>query len=360
MENKNFKHYVDYVLSFFERLNCGVGQGLFLVRTMNATAHRQGCSQEDLDILNRVVFNLYLNRFIETDKDYYFFKLLQNGYDYIQGGTDCLIHAFLPNLINYRKDEEVLFKELWLLIGREEKAPFYVPDTLYYNTIISVLPNTLPSFSTYIQERTDKGLSMARVVWYKELLHILPKEKWETFLTTLSDNIDALYHNQSVKKSSGNINLKWEEQHGEMKKKRIFVSYTHEDEKHNNWVRKLANDLKEHFEVIIDEDAPLGEELTKYMEDAVTKSDKTLLILTPTYKQKADNRENGVGYESQLITDEIWKQTNKIKYIPIVKKGDFEKSYPKFLGSRNGLDMTEEDKYESALQKLIENLNRFD
>lgn len=91
----------------------------------------------------------------------------------------------------------------------------------------------------------------------------------------------------------------------------------------------------------------------------VSDSDKVLIIATPEYKGRADGRIKGVGYETSLITNELVSDQNKIKFIPIIRKGNKEESYPKYLGNRKGLDMKDNAKYEEALNELISNLENY-
>ena len=142
-------------------------------------------------------------------------------------------------------------------------------------------------------------------------------------------------------------------------RKRIFISYCWESEEHKKWVHKLAEDLSEEFEVKIDQKQPLGVELTHFMEKAIASSDKVLIITTPEYKNRADNRISGVGYEASLITDELVTEQNKIKFIPIIRVGTKEESFPKYLGSRKGLDMTDNDRYQECLDELKGELLEF-
>ena len=139
----------------------------------------------------------------------------------------------------------------------------------------------------------------------------------------------------------------------------VFISYSWESEEHKEWVHKLATDLSEEFEIKIDQELPLGAELTSFMESSVASSDKVLIITTPTYKKKADNRERGVGYETSLITDDIVTSQNQIKFIPLIRSGSKETSYPRYLGSRKGLDMTDDAKYQDDLEALKRNLHSY-
>ena len=356
--SNNLEKYINYIMSFYERQNCGVGQGLFLYRTMRGVAQRDGISQEDLQILYRIVHLLYCNEYLDV-KSQDFFVLTEKGFQYIQGATDLPFESHLELVVDFEKDNTIFFQQLWWLIGKEEKAPFYVTGPMFYNIICHYI-TTEPTYSLFIQKRTEQGFSTSRVAWFGELSNILPKGERERFLIDMSRKIDDEYNigrileteeMQSSNNSFGSIdNIE------NAYKKKVFISYVHEDKDHNNWVGQLANDLQEEFNVMIDIDIPLGEDIIKFMEKSVRDSDKVLLILTPEYKRKADNREFGAGYETKLITTEIYNNDDTIKFIPIVRKGSFKTSYPTYLGMRNGLDMTKDELYEHNLEILKRNL----
>ena len=139
-------------------------------------------------------------------------------------------------------------------------------------------------------------------------------------------------------------------------KKKLFISYGWEDNEHCKWVRSLANRLSEFFDVSIDAKVPYGEELNAFMEQMITVSDRVLLILTPTYKIKADSRQNGVGYESVLISTELYRNQGTHKFIPIIRKGNVKESYPTYLGTRKGLDMTKNELFDSSFADLVEDI----
>ena len=345
--SNNLEKYVNYVMSFYERLNCGVGQGLFLYRTMRGVALRDGITQEDLQILYRIVHLLYCNEYLDV-KLQDFFVLTEKGFQYIQGATDLPFESHLELVVDFEKDNTIFFQQLWWLIGKEEKAPFYVTGPMFYNIICHYI-TTEPTYSLFIQKRTEQGLSTSRVSWFDELTKKIQKEERVHFLKDLSRVIDEEYNKgESVENADTQSSNNPFETIENSYKKKVFISYVHEDKDHNNWVGQLANDLQEEFNVIIDIDIPLGEDIIKFMEKSVRDSDKVLLILTPEYKRKADNREFGAGYETKLITTEIYNNDDTIKFIPIVRKGTFKTSYPTYLGMRNGLDMTKDELYERA------------
>ena len=140
------------------------------------------------------------------------------------------------------------------------------------------------------------------------------------------------------------------------RKKKVFISYCWEGDKHQEWVKRLAEDLTPYFKVRLDQKLPLGWELNRFMEQSIAESDKVLIITTPEYKDRADSRKRGVGYETSLITDDLVNDQNRVKLIPISRKGTKQTAYPRYLGSRKGLYMTDDKGYEEQLEELIRNL----
>lgn len=118
----------------------------------------------------------------------------------------------------------------------------------------------------------------------------------------------------------------------------------------------MADRLRPHFDVKIDVKQPFGTELNLFMERMVSESDRVLIILTPTYKLKADKRENGVGYESVLISDELFKDQNTIKFVPIIRKGAKKECYPLYLGNRKGVLMTDDNAFDDVVEELINDI----
>lgn len=139
-------------------------------------------------------------------------------------------------------------------------------------------------------------------------------------------------------------------------RKKIFISYSWDNEEHQNWVLKLANDLisKYGIDVILDQfDLNAGKELTYFMENAISEADKVLVILTPNYKQKAEKREKGVGYETSIISQDILSSSiSKIKFIPILRIGTQTTSAPSHLVSKLYHNMVDDTKYYTKLLEL--------
>ena len=139
-------------------------------------------------------------------------------------------------------------------------------------------------------------------------------------------------------------------------RKTVFISYSWDNPEHQEWVLNLSKDLMEKFgiDVILDQfELSAGKDLTHFMESSLEKADKVLVILTPNYKDKAENRKSGVGYETSMISQEIFESPiSKVKFIPILRIGSQAESAPKFLKSKLYHQMGDDDKYINRLYEL--------
>ena len=137
---------------------------------------------------------------------------------------------------------------------------------------------------------------------------------------------------------------------------KVFISYSWDSEEHKKWVLSLAVFLKENdVEVIIDRyDLLPGDRLPLFMEKSISESDYVLIICTPKYKEKADKRNGGVGYESNIITGELVTTNNERKFIPIIRFGNFENSMPRYLSGKYGINLKDDNnEYENELNDLL-------
>ena len=140
---------------------------------------------------------------------------------------------------------------------------------------------------------------------------------------------------------------------------KVFISYSWDDTNHTNWVLNLANNLcKNGIVVLLDQyDLRTGRNLSHFMEDAITRSEKVLIIMTENYATKADGRKGGVGYEYSIISSDFFKhQSDNKKYIPILRGLDKIKSIPSFLNSYVYLDMSNEHDYANSFNHLIRDI----
>ena len=253
---------------------------------------------------------------------------------------------------------------MWTIIGIKDVAPFYVDGPTFFNTI-NPFVNVATNYSAYIQMLSDQKESTSRHTWFKTLFLRLKKSDIPSFLDDLSLSIYKYYDekdttNQTNSYDIGAIVNPIVDENKAIVAKKVFITYCWENDEHNAWVHNLIIDLdKAGFDIFIDIKQPLGIELNRFMEQTIANVDKVLIIATPEYKKRADNRERGVGYETSLITDDLIKDQNRIKFIPIIRIGSKDSSYPIYLGNRKGLYMREDNDYTQALNELIDNIRNY-
>lgn len=88
----------------------------------------------------------------------------------------------------------------------------------------------------------------------------------------------------------------------------VFISYSWDSDEHIEKVAQLIKLLKKSgIKVSWDQDLKLGRRIPSFMEEELQKCDQVLFICTPNYKLKADGRDGGVGYETNVITGELYR-----------------------------------------------------
>lgn len=137
----------------------------------------------------------------------------------------------------------------------------------------------------------------------------------------------------------------------------VFVSYCHNNNNdHLQWVLHLAQRISVYgIPVILDQQGlGAGDNKYQFMDPLIQKAGKVVIIFTPEYKFKAENRIGGVGYEYSLITEDLYRTmlSNK-KYIPVLRSGTVESSIPVFMRQFIAVDMREPSRFETGLQELM-------
>lgn len=139
---------------------------------------------------------------------------------------------------------------------------------------------------------------------------------------------------------------------------KVFVSYSHDSEQHKNWVRLLAERLRsDGIDIVLDQwEIGPGDDVTSFMERALSSCHRALIICTNEYIRKANMLKGGVGYERMIITAEIAQRLKTRKFIPILR-AVHKKSLPKFLGPRIYVDLQkgelDRDQYDILLRELL-------
>lgn len=143
---------------------------------------------------------------------------------------------------------------------------------------------------------------------------------------------------------------------------KVFISYAWTSDAYTNRVASFAAELQKiGIEVLFDKfEMKPGNEPNAFMERSVNDASVTnvLLLLNKTYADKANNREGGVGKETQIISEEIYNKTTQTKFIPVVfEKGPKGEIYkPAYLGSTYFVDLSDSQKYDSEFQLLVKSI----
>lgn len=140
----------------------------------------------------------------------------------------------------------------------------------------------------------------------------------------------------------------------------VFISYSWDDLEHKKWAKQLADDLRSKHNIcsLIDQYNLAGASIVEFMNKGIRVADRVLMIGTPVYKQRS---ETGIGtggkYEGVIITTEIYKNTDTIKFIPLLRRGDsFDDSFINIVSVLNGYDFRDENKYDDILQELADEI----
>lgn len=140
---------------------------------------------------------------------------------------------------------------------------------------------------------------------------------------------------------------------------KLFVSYSWSSAEHEQWVIKLATELRESgVDVILDKwDLREGHDAYAFMEKMVTDQEikKVIIVCDRLYSEKADGRSGGVGTETQIISKEVYEKQDQNKFVAVVtEKDDVGKPYlPTYYNSRIYIDLCDEDFYSKNFEQLL-------
>jgi hypothetical protein len=123
----------------------------------------------------------------------------------------------------------------------------------------------------------------------------------------------------------------------------VFVSYSHDSREHKAWVATLAQRLIDKgVDVLFDQwDLGPGDDVPKFMEQAVAKADRVLMICSEAYVRKADDGKGGVGYEAMVVTGELVRDLGTNKFIPIVRQMNEPKILPRCVSTRFYVELSD-------------------
>ena len=143
---------------------------------------------------------------------------------------------------------------------------------------------------------------------------------------------------------------------------KVFISYAWGTQAFQMKVLAFATALKgDGIDVVIDKwSVEAGNDMNSFMEKSVSDPSITnvLILLDPLYADKADGRQGGVGTETQIISQEVYKKVDQNKFVPVVfernEKGEVCK--PVYLRSRFHFDLSVVENYDEQYKALVRSL----
>ena len=139
---------------------------------------------------------------------------------------------------------------------------------------------------------------------------------------------------------------------------KVFVSYSHDEEDHSNWVLQLATRLRSNgVNMILDRwNLKLGKDVAIFIEQGLSNSHRILCICSDNYVNKANRIEGGVGYEKKIMTAEIMADLNRDWVIPIIRNNRGDEKVPNFLKGALYIDFEDDLLYETKYEELLRSL----
>lgn len=143
---------------------------------------------------------------------------------------------------------------------------------------------------------------------------------------------------------------------------RVFISYCWSSEDHQQWVLDLSNALtSDGIQVELDKwRLREGDDTIAFMERMVTDPtiSKVLIICDASYVRKANERDGGVGTESQIISSQIYAKASQSKFVAVVAERDADnKPYlPVYCINRLYVDLSDSARYIEGYEKLLRSI----
>ncbi|MDR1583045.1 MAG: toll/interleukin-1 receptor domain-containing protein [Prevotellaceae bacterium] len=312
-------------------------------------------------------------------------RLTKKGFDYIYDDEQVELISQKPWVIPQHDtaDWNKAFNAAWKVIN-EKYSLYYIEQSPLYN-MIREINGSLPPFANYKEQRSKAGKQLTRELMFYDIINELPQEESFEFYVRLQDYIEK--PNLEKEKPNGGIDLSFWETPAptpavpisnpiveESQKSApiipvlvdddtptVFISYSWDTQEHEAWVLNLATKLMENgIDVILDkwDLGPLGKPLPHFMEQAISKSQRVICVMTPNYKKKTDKLEGGVGYEYSIITAEIFGNgVNTSKFIPLIREGIDAEAIPTALCGRNYINMRKNEEFDAKMEELLRDIH---
>lgn len=140
---------------------------------------------------------------------------------------------------------------------------------------------------------------------------------------------------------------------------RVFISHTSTTAESIEWVKNLAlylidNGIQarlDHFHL------RHGMDLPQWMCNELAMAQKVIVVCDETYKQKADGRLGGVGWETMIIQGDVANlPPDSTKYQVIVRSEDINQGLPMYLKTKYAFHARPSDRNNAYREELIRDL----
>lgn len=140
---------------------------------------------------------------------------------------------------------------------------------------------------------------------------------------------------------------------------RVFISHTSSTEEAIEWVKELALFLMDNgIQARLDRfHLRRGMDLPQWMCNELALAQKVIVVCDETYKQKADGRLGGVGWETMIIQGDIANlPPDSTKYQVIVREENISQGLPMYLKTKFAFHACPSDKGKSFRDELVREL----
>lgn len=140
---------------------------------------------------------------------------------------------------------------------------------------------------------------------------------------------------------------------------KAFVSYSWSSKEHEDWVLRLATELRQSgVDAILDKwDLREGDEANAFMERMVSDPtvEKVLIICDKSYVEKSNTRKGGAGTEAQIISSEIFKSQEQSKFVVLSTELDQNNHpvRPAYYSSRIFIPFIDSNAYSESFDQLL-------
>ncbi len=140
----------------------------------------------------------------------------------------------------------------------------------------------------------------------------------------------------------------------------VFMSYSHDDDEHRDWVLRLSRRLRSNgVDVCLDRwDVSLGGNLAHYMERAADHKYRVIAVASENYSRKCNDREGGAGVESQMLSARLYADLDSNAVIPLIRNNPNNPPVlPAFLAGRMYEDFRDDASQENSYERLLREIH---